>query len=86
MTRHFLRCASIAALCLGVAGVASGQTEELVRTIPMAPGGQFSLTNISGDITVAGADDGALTDREQKSTSGAAPTPGRSGAAVCVLE
>ena len=66
MTREFLRRASIAALCLGVAGVASGQTEELVRTIPMAPGGQFSLTNISGDITVAGADDGALTLRVTK--------------------
>ena len=66
MTRQFLQRASIAALCLGVAGVASGQTEELVRIIPMAPGGQFSLTNISGDITVAGTDDGALTLRVTK--------------------
>ena len=61
MTRQFLWRASIVAFAIGAAGIASGQTEELVRTIPMAPGGQFTLTNISGDITVGGADDGTLT-------------------------
>ena len=66
MTRQFLRRASIAVLALGVAGIASGQTEELVRTIPMAPGGQFTLSNISGDITVAGTDDSNLTLRVTK--------------------
>jgi len=66
MTRRFSWRASIVALAIGAAGTASGQTEELVRTIPMAPGGQFTLTNISGDITVTGADDTALTLRVTK--------------------
>ena len=61
MNRQFLRRAGIAALALGVAGVAGAQTEELARTIPMAPGGQFTLSNISGDITVSGTDATALT-------------------------
>lgn len=66
MTRRFLWRASIIALAIGAAGTASGQTEELVRTIPMAPGGQFTLTNVSGDITVTGADDAVLTLRATK--------------------
>ena len=66
MTRRFLRRASIVALVIGAAATASGQTEELVRTIPMAPGGQFTLSNISGDITVTGADDTVLTLRATK--------------------
>ena len=66
MTRQFLWRASIVALTIGAATAASGQTEELVRTIPMAPGGQFTLTNISGDITIAGTDDDALTLRVTK--------------------
>ena len=66
MTRRFLWRASIVALVIGAAGTASGQTEELVRTIPMAPGGQLTLTNISGDITVAGADDTVLRLRATK--------------------
>ena len=66
MTRQFLQRASIVALAMGAAGTAGGQTEELVRTIPMAPGGQFTLTNLSGDIRVAGADDTVLTLRATK--------------------
>ena len=66
MTTRILRRASIVVLSMGVAGIASGQTEELVRTIPMAPGGQFTLSNISGDITVAGTNGGALTLRVTK--------------------
>ncbi len=66
MIRQFLRRASIVVLATGVAGTAGGQTEELVRTIPMEPGGQFTLSNISGDITVAGTDDGTLTLRVTK--------------------
>ena len=66
MTRRFLWRASIIALVIGAAGTASGQTEELVRTIPMAPGGRFTLANISGDITVTGADDALLTLRATK--------------------
>ena len=66
MTRQFLWRASIVALTIGAAATASGQTEELVRTIPMAPGGQFTLSNISGDITVAGNDDAVLTLRATK--------------------
>ena len=66
MTRQFLWRASIVTLTIGAAAAASGQTEELVRTIPMAPGGQFTLSNISGDITIAGTDDDALTLRVTK--------------------
>ena len=66
MTRHFLRRAALTAVALGAAGVASGQTEELVRTVPMAPGGRFTLSNISGDITVAGNNDAVLTLRATK--------------------
>ena len=66
MTRQFLQRASLVVLATGVAGIAGAQTDDLVRTIPMEPGGRFTLTNISGDITVAGADDGALTLRVTK--------------------
>ena len=66
MTRQFLWRACIAALALCAAVIASAQTEELVRTIPMEAGGQFTLSNISGDITIAGADDNALTLRVTK--------------------
>lgn len=66
MTRQLLWRASIVALTIGAAATASGQTEELVRTIPMAPGGQFTLSNIAGDITVAGNDDAVLTLRATK--------------------
>ena len=44
--------ALVAAALMGVAGAAAGQTEELVRTIPMEPGGRFSgdlkLTDVGG--------------------------------------
>jgi len=66
MTRQFLWQASIVALTIGAAATAGGQTEEIARTIPMAPGGQFTLSNISGDITVAGNDDTVLTLRATK--------------------
>ena len=66
MTRQLLRLASIVVLALGGAAAADAQTDELVRTIPMASGGQLTLTNISGDITVAGDGDGTLTLRVTK--------------------
>lgn len=30
----------------------SAQTEELTRTVPMTPGGQFMIENIRGDIII----------------------------------
>ena len=30
----------------------SAQTEELTRTVPMAPGGPFRIENIRGDIII----------------------------------
>ena len=66
MTKQILRRASIAALAFGVAAIASGQTDEIVRTIPMAPGGQLTIENIRGEITVAGTDGPELTLRITK--------------------
>lgn len=70
-TRQFPRRASIVVLAVGAAATLNAQTQEIVRTIPLAPGGEFTLSNISGDITVAGADDGALTLRATKRLVGA---------------
>ena len=66
MTTQFLLRTGIVALATGMAGIASGQTDEIVRTIPLAPGGQFSLGNISGDIAVTGTDSADLTLRVTK--------------------
>ena len=66
MTRLAMRSALVAILLIGVAGAAAGQTEELVRTIPMQPGGLLTLSNISGDTTVTGVDGDDLTLRATK--------------------
>ena len=66
MTSQFLRRAIIVVLATGVAGIANAQTDELVRTIPMEAGGELTLSNLSGDITVAGSDDSELTLRVTK--------------------
>ena len=55
---------------IGAAGVAAGQTEELVRTIPMEPGGRLTLGNVSGEITVTGVDADNLTIRATKRVAG----------------
>ena len=59
----------VAAALMGVAGAAAGQTEELVRTIPMEPGGRFTLRNVEGEITVTGVDGDDLTIRATKRAS-----------------
>ena len=45
------------------------QTEELVRTIPMEPGGRFTLCNVEGEITATGVDGDDLTIRATKRAS-----------------
>ena len=59
----------VAATLMGMAGAAAGQTEELVRTIPMEPGGRLTLRNVEGEITVTGVDGDDLTIRATKRTS-----------------
>ena len=66
MTRQALRSALVAVVLIGAAGAAAGQTEELVRTIPMEPGGLLTLSNISGETTVTGVDGDNLTLRAKK--------------------
>ena len=66
MTRLAIRSALAAVVLIGAAGAAAGQTEELVRTIPMAPGGLLTLSNISGETTVTGEDGDDLTLRATK--------------------
>ena len=70
MTRQNVQIFLVAVLLIGVAGVAAAQTEELVRTIPMEPGGRFTLGNISGEITVTGVDGDDLTIRATKRVAG----------------
>ena len=70
MTRQNLRIVLVAVVLIGVAGIAAGQTEELVRVISMEPGGRFSLGNISGEITVTGVDGDHLTIRATKRVAG----------------
>ena len=70
MTRQNVQIFLVAVLLIGVAGVAPAQTEELVRTIPMEPGGRFTLGNISGEITVTGVDGDDLTIRATKRVAG----------------
>ena len=70
MTRQNVRIVLVAVLLIGAAGMATAQTEELVRTIPMEPGGRFSLSNLSGEITVTGVDGDHLTIRATKRVAG----------------
>ena len=70
MTRQNVQIVLVAVVLIGVAGVAAGQTEELVRVISMEPGGRFTLHNVSGEITVTGVDGGDLTIRATKRVAG----------------
>ena len=70
MTRLKVQIVLVAVVLIGVAGVAAGQTEELVRVIAMEPGGRFTLGNVSGDITVTGVDGDHLTIRATKRVDG----------------
>ena len=69
MTMKNAQIVLVAATLMGVAGAAAGQTEELVRTIPMEPGGRFTLRNVEGEITVTGVDGDDLTIRATKRAS-----------------
>ena len=70
MTRQNVQVVLVAVVLIGAAGMATAQTEELVRTIPMEPGGRFSLGNLSGEITVTGVDGDHLTIRATKRVAG----------------
>ena len=70
MTRQNVQIVLVSVVLIGAAGMAAAQTEELVRTIPMEPGGRFSLGNISGEITVTGVDGDDLTIRATKRVAG----------------
>ena len=70
MTRLKVQIVLVAVVLIGVAGVAAGQTEELVRVIAMEPGGRFTLGNVSGEITVTGVDGDNLTIRATKRVAG----------------
>ena len=70
MTRKNAQIVLVAAALMGVAGAVAGQeTEELVRTIPMEPGGRLTLRNVEGGITVTGVDGDDLTIRATKRAS-----------------
>ena len=75
MTRQNVQSVLVAVVLIGVAGVAAGQSEELVRVIAIDPGGRFTLGNLSGDITVTGVDGDHLTIRATKRVSGRAASP-----------
>ena len=66
MTMKNAQIVLVAAALMGAAGAAAGQTEELVRTIPMEPGGRLTLRNVEGGITVTGVDGDDLTIRATK--------------------
>ena len=70
MTRQNVQIVLVAVVLIGMAGIAAAQTEELVRTIPMEPGGRFTLHNVSGEITVTGVDGDDLTIRATKRVAG----------------
>ncbi|MYN63776.1 MAG: DUF4097 domain-containing protein [Acidobacteria bacterium] len=74
MTRQNVRISLVAVVLIGAAGMAAGQTEELVRVIAMEPGGRFTLGNVSGDITVTGVDGDDLTIRATKRVAGRGST------------
>lgn len=66
MTRQASRSAFFAILLLGAAAAAAGQTEELLRTLRMEPGGRLEIDNVGGEITVTGVDGDELTVRAVK--------------------
>ena len=66
MTMKNAQIVLVAAALMSVAGAAAGQTEELVRTIPMEPGGRLTLRNVEGEITVTGVCGDDLTIRTTK--------------------
>ena len=66
MTMKNAQIVLVAAALMGAAGEVAGQTEELVRTIPMEPGGRLTLRNVEGGITVTGVDGDDLTIRATK--------------------
>lgn len=66
MTRQASRSAFLAILLLGAAAAAAGQTEELLRTLRMEPGGRLEIDNVGGEITVTGVDGDELTIRAAK--------------------
>ena len=66
MTRQASRSAFLAILLLGAAAAAAGQTEELLRTLRMEPGGRLEIDNVGGEITVTGVDGDELTVRAVK--------------------
>lgn len=70
MTRQHAQIVAVVLVLLGTAAAAAAQTEELVRTIRMDPGGRFMLTNVGGDITVTGVDGDDLTIRAIKRVAG----------------
>ena len=70
MTRQNVQIVLVAVVLIGAAGMAAGQTAELVRVIAMEPGGRFTLGNLSGEITVTGVDGDHLTIRATKRVAG----------------
>ena len=52
MTRQNVEIVLVAVALSRCSRCGRGQTEELVRVIPMEPGGQLTLANISGEIVV----------------------------------
>lgn len=66
MTRQASRSAFFAILLTGAAAAAAGQTDELVRTLRMEPGGRLVLDNVRGETTVTGVDGDELTIRATK--------------------
>ena len=66
MTMKNAQIVLVAAALMGAAGEVAGQTEELVRTIPMEPGGRLTLRNVEGGITVTGVAGDDLTIRATK--------------------
>ena len=72
MTTHITRAALVAVTIAGLTGAAEAQTATITRTIPMEAGGGFTLSNISGNITVRGVDGDDLTILATKRVSGGA--------------
>ena len=70
MTTQNVRIALVAVALMGAAGTTAGQAEEIVRVIPMDSGGQLTLRNVEGEITVTGVDGRDLTIRARKRAAG----------------
>ena len=69
MTDRTIRAVLGLAAVICLTDIAHAQTQEITRTIPMEAGGVFSLTNISGNITVTGVESAELTIRATKRVS-----------------